>query len=85
MAGEVMTYRRHGPTRLRWTEGRAIALQAHLKTICGRYYDVTRSKRGLVWHVETWTKPCPCGDPVGGPPCTAERPCSYAKGRADGW
>jgi len=21
---------------------------------------------------------CPCGEPIGGPPCTADRPCSYA-------
>lgn len=26
--------------------------------------------------------PCPCGEPVGGPPCTPARPCVYATGMA---
>lgn len=30
--------------------------------------------------------PCPCREPNGGPPCTPERPCSYADGMpADRW
>ncbi len=29
---------------------------------------------------------CPCGEPIGGPPCTFEHPCPYGKGMsADRW
>lgn len=51
------TRRKYGQTYFRWTERGAIALQAQLIAICGRLYDVHRTRERIGWRVEMWGKP----------------------------